>query len=176
MLKKGITMIKRASILFIVVAMAAFIYGGRAHAEEAEQRFTVVIYETLTDESVMAAWLAYAFTRGNWYEKAFFEAFPSEKEYRYTFEEEVDARRTLCQVWSELLETDATLKDKYLDEVSMVFKSGYLGEYVAYYIGFPEEAGLRTDEFAKWAAENISAHKFETRSGIDIPQEQDGEI
>jgi hypothetical protein len=47
-------------------------------------------------------WLGYALTRRIWIDSKFRERFKGEPRYRYTYEEEFDARESASKIWSEL--------------------------------------------------------------------------
>lgn len=159
---------KRIFFLFFIIIFT-FSLSGCLYSESGQRDSQVILDRSLLGkEAVSAAWLAYGLKRALWRE-IFFKNFPNEKNYRYTFQEELEARSSLVKVWIELCETDSTLKDKYLDELSLVYKKGFLKEYVFFYFNRPEwkvNKKLRRDDFMEWAKENIPEHKPVTLAAI----------
>ncbi|UCC95954.1 MAG: hypothetical protein JSW40_04190 [Candidatus Omnitrophota bacterium] len=159
-------------VLLAVIFLLCVSYSPCYTYSKSEQKdYRVILDASLSENSsVSAAWLAYAVTRGLWYEKTFLETFPDEKEYRYTFEEEVEAREFLAQVWVELSQKDTSIHDRYLDELVFVTEHGYLKEYVFFYFEDPQwgvdRNSLRMMEFIQWAQEHIPQHQPETLATI----------
>ena len=169
---------KKSALGFMLVLVSIFGLAGNARSQAQEPKYAVILDESvLSNESVGAAWMAYGLQRVLWLKGDFAKNFPNEKEYRYTFQEEVDARGTLAQVWTELKETDPTRKDKYLDELALVHKNNLMKEYVAVYLEAPEwkiDKDLKTADFKKWAKENIPGHKAVTLADVKPAEGQAG--
>ncbi len=160
---------QRIFLLFLIIVFT-FSFSGYLYSESGQRDCKVILDRSLLGkEAVSAAWLAYGLKRVLWYEKGFFKNFPNEKNYRYTSQEELEARSSQVKVWIELSQADSSLKDKYLDELSLVYKNDFLGEYVFFYFNRPEwkvNENLRMDDFIKWAKENIPEHKPATLAVI----------
>jgi hypothetical protein len=125
-------------------------------------------------DSVTAAWMGYGMARANWLSDHVIGKANHPLTYRRTFEEEFTGRETLVKIWSELKESDATLKDAYLDQLVAIQAAGFLAEYVWSYLGssdwtqVPEQ--LHLDAFEKWKASNLVGHKPETFAEVKIEQ------
>lgn len=121
------------------------------------------------------AWLAYGTARRIWIDSVFFEKNPGERRYRYTYEEEVYARESMAQIWSELREEHG-FQDPYLLELAEVERAGFIREYVWACLAFPswgEPSDLRLPAFDAWQREHIPDHRAETRVSV---REVDGNI
>ena len=160
----GVTMSK-ISLLILIIFLLAFSAPDYSYSENKQRDCTIILDESL-EEGPTAAWLAYALKRVLWYRETFFEEFPNEGNYRYTFQEEIESRKNLAQVWLELCQNDPSFHDKYLDELVIIYQNGYLNEYVSLYFDHidwkVDKDKLRMNDFMKWANENISQHKPET--------------
>jgi hypothetical protein len=92
--------------------------------------------------------------------------------YQPTFESELYARETQLKMWRELNRNHQQKQSSaYMDALASVADGGFLREYVWHHHRrpeWPEPAGLRNDEFAKWQSENLKGHKAETRAGVLI--------
>ncbi|OGW24051.1 MAG: hypothetical protein A2X59_12380 [Nitrospirae bacterium GWC2_42_7] len=87
------------------------------------------------------------------------------------FEDEVEGRQTLAQIWKELKEKDNNLKDKYLNELEVVLDAGFMREYVWVYLRYelwkkPDK--LRLKEFANWKKQNLKNHKAVSYGNIRV--------
>ena len=115
------------------------------------------------------AWLSYAFARLVWVKNNAEEPVTNEN-YVHYYEEELIGRESLIKVWEELQEQDPTLQDKYLDEMVIIYKAGYLPEYVWFFTYFdeggtpPEDA--RVEEFEMWFTPKFIDHQPETLAGL----------
>jgi hypothetical protein len=112
----------------------------------------------------MAAWLAYAMVRRQWIDFKFQDRFPQAHTYRYTFDEELDARDSTAAVWTEMREKEQ-LSDRYLGELSLVHTAGFMPEYVWHCVPhgpWRAPAGLRSAEFTRWLSERLPDHHVET--------------
>lgn len=74
-------------------------------------------------------WLAYLISRTAFHEKHNLPT-PASGEIIPTFEEEIDARKSACQVYRELKAKDAKMKDSYWDTISEVDRRGFMAAYV----------------------------------------------
>ena len=112
----------------------------------------------------LEAWLIYATVRGQWIDFKFLDRFPQERTYRYTFDEEVDARDSAAAVWTELRQKEQ-LSDRYLGELALVHTAGFMREYVWYCVPhgpWRAPSGLRSTQFANWFSERLPEHHVET--------------
>jgi hypothetical protein len=112
------------------------------------------------DSGERSAWMAYGMKRRLWIDGTFHEKFPEEKSYRYTFDEELDARATVAEIWAELRDKDH-VTSQYFAELDRVRTAGYMREYVWHCL--PHDAwsaplGLRSREFAQWLSANLPDH------------------
>lgn len=145
---------------------SSFSYLHDAYSGSGQADYKVILDSSLAEkEGIGAAWLAYGLERILWHKVKFFKEFPREKEYRYTYQEELEARSSLAKVWIELCQTDPTLKDKYLDELSRVYKNSFLKEYVFFYFNrseWTENENLKMNDFMLWVKRNMPGHKSVT--------------
>jgi hypothetical protein len=94
-----------------------------------------------------------------------------------TFDEEVEARKTMAQIWKELKEKDQGCKDRYLDELLPVHEADFMREYIWIYLrqqswsGQPKD--LRLKEFSQWQQLHLREHQSETHGNIKITKESD---
>ena len=86
--------------------------------------------DVLTKPEVMAAWRAYGKFKGQWRDSIFFQMYPNETEYRYTYKEELDCRRKLAEYWIAFKKANPGTKDRYLDDLAKAYRSVYFPEYV----------------------------------------------
>lgn len=130
----------------------------------------IVIDETLEGKNtpVLSAWLFYAGARAMWIDRKFKETFPDRGSYRYSFSEEVYARRYLVGFWLSLKEKNPAPVDRYLDELAAVVHAGFLKEYVWRHCfsdqWFESSDGLRLEAFTQWENENLPGHTAQTRA------------
>jgi len=160
--------------IFIILFFGLFVFNvlGYSYSENEQKDYELILDNSIIgDSKLTAAWLAYGGTRGFWYEEEFFQQYPNENNYRYTFHEELEARRSLAQVWHELSQEDSSIQDKYLDELVVVCKNGYIKEYVLLYFKQTywkvDEDSLRMNEFISWAEDNIPNHNLKTLAIIE---------
>lgn len=116
-------------------------------------------------KSASAAWLGYALSRAKYVST-------NRKKYVWIpgrvkplFAEDVEARKDSIQIWKEMKDKDASLKDDYFDTMLTVVRAGLLKEYVwsnhrRSYWKMP--ASLRTKRFKKWAGKKLIKHRPET--------------
>jgi hypothetical protein len=141
--------------------------------EQKSNGFKRELYNVELDESIrdkpaqVAVWGYYGDLKARWRTEIFKQRFPSESEYRYTFEEEFECRRALAEQWEGLKKSEARFSDKYLDNLSRAKNSAFFKEYI--FSEFREdEWRLQKDSFdlqkyRKWADENLKGPKKETR-------------
>jgi hypothetical protein len=113
-------------------------------------------------------WLGYALTRRIWIDSKFRERFKGERRYRYTNEEEFDARESASKIWSEL-DAKEHLDDRYFRDLGQIENAGFLREYVWYCVPhahWSTPAGLRGEDFAKWMSSHLPSHVVETWSPL----------
>ncbi|MFC1643783.1 hypothetical protein ACFL5C_00450 [Candidatus Omnitrophota bacterium] len=118
------------------------------------------------------AWLSYAFARIGWLNQNTQIPITSltPENYQKSFEEELYGRESLIKVWDELKEQDATLEDTYLDEMVIVYKAGYLTEYVWFFTYHDtwKEAPTeeRMEEFERWFTVTLPDHQPQTLTSL----------
>lgn len=129
----------------------------------------IVIDERLDTKNtpVLAAWLFYAGARAMWIDGKFVEAFPDRGVYRYSFSEELYARRYLVKFWLTLKQKTPVPVDRYLDELADVDRAGFLKEYVWEHFfsdqWFETSEGFRVEAFTQWENEKFPGHMAQTR-------------
>jgi hypothetical protein len=89
-----------------------------------------------------------------------------------TFDEEVEGRKTMTQIWKELKEKDQTRTDKYLDELIPVHEADFMREYVWTYLRqeswSQQPTALRLKEFSAWQQLHLKGHQPETHGNIRV--------
>ena len=134
-------------------------------------------YEMVLDKSlvsnldVLAPWMVYGGSRSLWVKEKYLKKNPSEKIYRYSFEEELDARAELIRYWKGKKE-EVLLSDEYLDQLLRIYNANFLSEYVWYYFRNDDwkepSKKLKMNEFMKWKQNNLKAHTPLTLVSIKI--------
>ncbi len=130
----------------------------------------IVIDETLDKKNtpVLAGWLVYAGARAVWVDGKFVETFPDQGAYRYSFSEELDARRNLVKFWLSLKQKTPAPVDLYFDQLADVDRAGFLREYVWKHFfsdqWFENPDDLRLEAFTQWENENLPGHRAQTRA------------
>ncbi len=158
----------------LLVILCALLLASSALAGNDQIRYTLELDPTLPDD-IGAAWLGYLMER-----QIYIRDHPDQ--YKLTpgiviptFDEEVDARRTMAQIWKELKEKDQGRKDKYLDELAPVHEADFMREYVWTYLrqrnwsGQPKD--LRLKEFSRWQQLHLQGHRPETHGNVRITEE-----
>lgn len=138
--------------------------------ESRDKDVKIVLDETLTDD-ILPAWLAYAGCRALWVNKRYFEMYPNNKQYQYTFDEECECRLNMAKLWESMKEKQNNLKNNYFDDVVMISKTNYFKEYIwtNYYVpAWGAPSNLDLEPYDKWAKKNLKKHKVETRSMIRL--------
>lgn len=129
---------------------------------------TEIVVDQSTPKDALAPWLVYAGERSIWMETKFYQEHPSESSYRYTFREELEARDYCARFWMKVKEKDG-LQNRYLDDLIMVQKSGFLREYIWSYFrsdDWVKPEDLRLDDFDKWRYVHLRGHIPETRTVV----------
>jgi hypothetical protein len=92
-----------------------------------------------------------------------------------TFDEEVEGRKTMAQIWKELKEKDQSRTDKYLDELLPVHEADFMREYVWTYLKqqswSKQPKDLRLKEFSVWQQLHLKGHQPKTHGNIRITEE-----
>lgn len=92
------------------------------------------------------------------------------------FEREVAARQALVEMWVELQAAKpkrSRAPDAYLDELTAVYRAGFLREYVWVFLRelawvAPQEP-LSLERFTSWKAVNLKDHTPQTRARVELP-------
>jgi hypothetical protein len=155
--------------LFLIIG--ALLVAPAAFAGNDQIGYALELDPTLPDY-VNAAWLGYLMER---------QIFIREHADQYqlttdivipTFDEEVEARKTMAQIWKELKEKDQSRKDKYLDDLVPVHEADFMREYVWTYLKQQnwsrQPKDLRLKEFSQWQQLHLKDHKPETHGNIKI--------
>ena len=158
-------------MITLLVILGALLAAPAAFAGNDQIGYTLEIDPTLPDD-IGAAWLGYLMER---------QVYIRDHADQYqlipgpvtpTFDEEVEARRTMAQIWKELREKDQSRKDKYLDELVPVHEADFMREYVWTYLRQQswtrQPRDLRLKEFSQWQQLHLKDHKSETHGSIRI--------
>ena len=162
-----------SGLVCLMAFLAIFgIIASHASAENAKTIYNIKLSEAIMDNpQVLMAWQRYAKFKQEWRQKLFFEQFPDEKKYRYSYKEELDCRKRLAEYWIEFKKTNPKAHDEYLDDLVKVYGSIYFPEYIyRYYKDGSWEVRkdrFRLDEFKKWAKENLGRHIPKTYSHLE---------
>jgi tetratricopeptide (TPR) repeat protein len=115
---------------------------------------------------VLPCWLVYASVRRAYQKEGFFRDNPGAREYRYTFKEELEARKMLSDAWANVKKQDPAVNDAYLNALVAVKEAGFLPEYVWYFLwdrGWGHAGGpVRLKAFDEWRALRLEDHTAET--------------
>src|SRR6266436_6238390 len=95
--------IRRKALLWFMAATLCCEFSLLA-GESTNKPTTKIVIDSSVTQKTLPAWLAYAGARAVWMEKRFQEHHPEAVEYRYSFEEEFEAREACLHVWSRLRE------------------------------------------------------------------------
>lgn len=91
-----------------------------------------------------------------------------------TFNEEVEGRKTMAQIWKELKEKDQSRTDTYLDELVLVHEADFMREYVWTYLRqqnwSKQPKDLRLKEFSQWQQQYLQGHQPETHGNIKVTE------
>jgi tetratricopeptide (TPR) repeat protein len=117
-------------------------------------------------KEVFSCWLVYASVRRAYQKETFFKDNPGTRDYRYTFKEELEARRLLSDAWTNVKKQDSGVSDAYLDALAEVKGAGFLPEYVWYFFwdpGWGDDAGSsKFRAFDEWRKQRLVDHLAET--------------
>jgi hypothetical protein len=159
---------KKAPLLVILCALLAV----SASFAGNEQIGYSLELDTALPDYVNAAWLGYLMERQIYIREHSDQYKLSPGIVIPTFDEEVDARRTMAQIWKELKEKDQSRTDKYLDELVPVHEADFMREYVWTYLRQQswsrQPRDLRLKEFSQWQQLHLKDHKSETHGKIRI--------
>jgi hypothetical protein len=160
---------------FLYLMLFSLIFGIFAATAPAES--TKIIYnirlsdDVLDKPQVLMAWQMYAKFKQEWRQERFFEQFPDEKKYRYSYKEELDCRKKLAEYWRDYKKTNPKVSDEYLDDLVKVYGSIYFPEYVYKYFRSRSwevrKDRFRMDEYKAWAKENLGRHSAKTYSHLE---------
>jgi tetratricopeptide (TPR) repeat protein len=104
----------------------------------ADGKPNTTINMTTADDGSMA-WIAYSGTRSQWEKEKFKKTYPSEKEYRHTLAEEVDALRSVVST------AKSTKPKKLNDQIAMIETLDKDGVLEAYILLAIPDAGIAKD-------------------------------
>jgi hypothetical protein len=162
-----------SAFLCLIAFMLIFgVFASTAEAENTRAIYNIKLSEDILDKpQVLMAWQIYAKCKQEWRGQRFFEQFPEEKKYRYSYKEELDCRKRLAEYWRDYRKTYPNASDDYLDDLVKVYSSIYFPEYIYKYF----KAGswevrkdrFRLDEFKTWARENLGRHHPKTYSHLE---------
>jgi hypothetical protein len=112
----------------------------------------------------MPAWVGYALARRMWVDLRFHQQFPAETTYRYSFEEELEARQIASKSWA-AFDAQKQFTDRYFGDLHQIDNAGFLREYVWYCVPHPawkQPAALRQAAFSAWMSAQLPEHQVET--------------
>ncbi|MFC1497356.1 hypothetical protein ACFLS1_02640 [Verrucomicrobiota bacterium] len=144
-------------------------------ADEAGISFVIEGDGSLSDK-LAASWLCYLMGRLT-YVTAHEDQYNLLPGYNVPkFEEEVEGRNKLAQIWKELKAKEDYLNDKYLDELELVLDAGFMREYVWVYLkrlSWKRPTGLKTNSFQNWAKKKLKDHEVETYGNLRVTLKSD---
>lgn len=121
-------------------------------------------------EKSAAIWLDYLMARVVYHEKHKLPIPPS-GEIVPSFDEELDARGSATQIYRELKEKDAKLKDPYWETLSEVDRRGFMGAYVWTFLRrqqWPATARpANLAAFETWKKQALPKHKPQTYGWLE---------
>jgi hypothetical protein len=158
----------------ICIFLCAILTAPTAFAGSDQMRYVLEFDPGLADY-VAVAWLGYLMER-----QIYIRDHPDQ--YKLTpgivtptFNEEVEGRKKMAQIWKELKEKDQSRKDTYLDELVPVHEADFIREYVWAYLKqrswSKQPMDLRLTEFAAWQELHLIGHQPETHGRIRITKE-----
>ncbi len=164
-------------MIALLVMLCALLAAPAALAGNDQMSYTLEIDPTLPDD-IGAAWLGYLMER-----QIYIRDHPDQ--YKLipgiitpTFDEEVEARKTMAQIWKELKEKDKSRKDRYLDQLVPVHEADFMREYVWTFLRqqswSKQPKDLRLKEFSQWRQRHLPGHQPETHGKIRITKESAG--
>ncbi|MEW5851580.1 MAG: hypothetical protein AB2A00_22510 [Myxococcota bacterium] len=141
----------------------------RADADDGKRHLGIVVDSGILDQgNVSAAWLGYGAALAVGWTTA-----DEKKEAPNLFHVELEARKSLRQIWKELNEKTPE-KDAYLDELAQIIDAGFGAEYVVTSFALPgytltaeEVRALRLAEFDAWRRQTMPTHKPLTLARVE---------
>jgi len=91
--------------------------------------FDESMFDCVAAESV-PAWREYVRSKILWRQEKYAKAFPKEKFYHATFEEDLDCLNSLVEKWGEMKAANPTLRNEALDFLRQVAVDGHLDSFV----------------------------------------------
>jgi hypothetical protein len=159
-----------AKIMLFVMLFVALL-APTAFAENDTIEYALVPDLSLSDY-VGAAWLGYLLQRQIYIREHTDQYKLTPGVVISTFDEEVEGRKSLAQIWKELKEADHTRTNKYLDELIPVHEADFMREYVWTYLKQPswsqKPKNLKLKEFTVWQQQYLKGHQAETHGKISI--------
>ena len=153
-----------------IALLSLLVASSLAFADSGKTGFTIEVDGSLPDH-LGAPWLGYLMARQVYIMK-------HEDQYDLSpgviipkFEEEVEARTSLVQIWEELKKKDEKLKDKYLNELQLVHEAGFMHEYVWTYlrrVSWEKPEKLKLKDFSNWRKKQLNKHKVESHGDIRV--------
>jgi hypothetical protein len=136
----------------------------------AGQNIAVRFDPTKPNEKLATIWLGYLIARVAYHDKHNLPVPPS-GEIVPTFSEELDARSSATQIYRELKEKDATLKDPYWETLCDVDRRGFMGAYVWTFLRRPQwpsaERPSNLAAFEAWKKQALPKHKAQTYGWLE---------
>jgi hypothetical protein len=139
-----------------------------ATPREGEERSFTLETDGSLPEKLRVFWLGYLLAR---------QAYILKNEDQYNllpglivpgFEEELEGRKALARICKKM---DNKLEDKYLNELELVHKAGFMREYVWTYLkraSWDKPEKLRMKDFQIWKKANLKGHKVESHGSIKV--------
>ena len=117
------------------------------------------------NKKVAAIWLAYLMARTA-YRLDHKVSPPPVGELVPSFEEEIYARDLAATTYQEMRAKDKALRDEYWDDMTKVKSSGFLREYVWFYLKRAQwpsrQKPKNLNSFERWSAGNLGKHRPQT--------------
>ena len=158
-------MLPRCGILLAVLCLVVL----PSHARERDLAIAVEVDPT-GPEKEGAVWLAYVLARAR-YVGEHIASYPRQiGPITPLFEEEVEARSTVAEIYEELRAKDRELDVPYFNDLVRVAKGGFVREYVWHYLRQPAwkqvPADLKMEPFEAWRRTNLAEHKAIARGRL----------
>ena len=122
------------------------------------------------NEKSAVIWLGYLMARVVYHDKHKLPI-PSSGEIVPSFDEELDARSSATQIYRELKEKDAKLKDPYWETLSDVDRRGFMGPYVWTFLRRPARPSIARPAnlaaFEAWKKQALPKHKAQTYGWLE---------
>ena len=154
-----------------VVRIAIAICICLGHLGNASEPSIAVEIDPSLDTKTMAMWLAYLLAREEYHTKHTLPL-PSSGEIIPSFDEEVSARNTAVQIYTELKEKDKQLHDDYWEALVQIRAKGFMEAYVWTYLRRPEwpkeKQPANMAAFENWRNANLKNHKPQTVGRLTV--------